>query len=87
MFNIGYEFKNANNEVLATVINVVNRGFTHGFNEYMSDDVLKNELAPFKTPLYVVKKPKKNGFTIITISESVLAGKERWSEIDSVRDK
>lgn len=86
MFNIGYEFKNANGQVLATVINVVNRGPSHGFLQIYSKESLEVG-GHYYAPLYVVKKPKKNGFTIVTISESVLAGKERWSEIDSVRDK
>jgi hypothetical protein len=45
--------------------------------------VLKRGELP---PHYVVQRKGKHGPTIITVSESVLSGKERWSEIDSVRD-
>jgi hypothetical protein len=90
MFNIGYEHKNKNGEVLATVINIVHRGFNHGWFYFTNPDgesyFFGNKIS--YNPLYVIKrKSSKHGETIATVTESVLAGKERWSELDSVRDK
>ncbi len=77
MYNIGYEFKNSKDEILATVINVVNRGLSHGFNDE----------SKYHPSIYVCKRDSNKGMTVVTVKESIIAGKERWSELDSVRDK
>lgn len=80
MFNLGYEFKNKTGEVLATVVGRIERGISHGF-------VTMDECKYYQ-PLYVCKRKAKNGGeTIVTVTEAVLAGKERWTELDKVREK
>jgi hypothetical protein len=67
-------------EMEFTVLNIVNR-LPHGF--YNNFEIPLNIIDK----LIVCKKKVKNKELVVTLTESVLLGLERYSEFDSVREK
>jgi hypothetical protein len=66
-------------ELEFTVINAIKLGPTHGWTLL--------EEAKFRNPLYVITRMGKGGNKVaVTVTEEVLSGKERWSEIDTPRE-